>query len=125
MIWPRERESPRGTCPRSNAGANPALQPLCHALPGPLGRRLTPWCHSDDALKQDDTAPAAVSHGFRSSFRDRAAEKTDHPREVIDAALAYVVQNKVEAALLRTTPDALPVRRGAPISGFRSGGSRD
>ena len=24
-------------------GRNPALQPLCHALPGPLGRRLTPW----------------------------------------------------------------------------------
>ena len=41
--WPRERESPPGTCPRSNAGANPALQPLCHALPGSLGRRLTPW----------------------------------------------------------------------------------
>ena len=38
------------------------------------------------------------SHGFRSSFRDWAAEKTDHPREVIEAALAHVVQNKVEAA---------------------------
>ena len=28
---------------------------------------------------------AAVPHGFRSSFRDWAAEKTDHPREVIEA----------------------------------------
>ena len=27
----------------SNAGANPALRPFWHALPGPLGRRLTPW----------------------------------------------------------------------------------
>ena len=27
----------------------------------------------------------AVAHGFRSSFRDWAAEKTDHPREVIEA----------------------------------------
>ena len=26
---------------------------------------------------------AAVPHGFRSSFRDWAAEETDHPREVI------------------------------------------
>ena len=40
----------------------------------------------------------AVPHGFRSSFRDWAAEETDHPREVIEAALAHVVQNKVEAA---------------------------
>ena len=41
---------------------------------------------------------AAVPHGFRSSFRDWAAEETDHPREVIEAALAHVVQNRVEAA---------------------------
>ena len=45
---------------------------------------------------------AAVAHGFRSSFRDWAAEMTDHPREVIEAALAHVVQNKVEAAYARS-----------------------
>ena len=45
---------------------------------------------------------SAVPHGFRSSFRDWAAEKTDHPREVVETALAHVVQNKVEAAYLRT-----------------------
>ena len=45
---------------------------------------------------------AAVPHGFRSSFRDWAAEETDHPREVIEAALAHMVQNKVEAAYRRT-----------------------
>ena len=45
---------------------------------------------------------AAVLHGFRSSFRDWAAEETDHPREVIEAALAHVVQNRVEAAYRRT-----------------------
>ncbi len=43
-----------------------------------------------------------VPHGFRSSFRDWAAEETDHPREVIEAALAHVVQNKVEAAYARS-----------------------
>ena len=31
----------------------------------------------------------AVPHGFRSSFRDWAAEETDHPREVIEASLAH------------------------------------
>ena len=45
---------------------------------------------------------AAVPHGFRSSFRDWAAEQTDHPREVIEAALAHVVQNRVEAAYARS-----------------------
>ncbi len=45
---------------------------------------------------------AAVAHGFRSSFRDWAAEETDRPREVIEAALAHVVQNKVEAADARS-----------------------
>ena len=30
------------------------------------------------------------------------AEQTDHPREVIGAALAYVVHNKVEAAYARS-----------------------
>ncbi|MCY3610628.1 MAG: integrase, partial [Gemmatimonadetes bacterium] len=45
---------------------------------------------------------AAVPHGFRSSFRDWAAEMTDHPREVVEAALAHVVKSKVEAAYRRT-----------------------
>ena len=44
----------------------------------------------------------AVPHGFRSSFRDWAAEETDHPREVIEAALAHVVRNQTEAAYARS-----------------------
>ena len=45
---------------------------------------------------------AAVPHGFRSTFRDWASEETDHPREVIEAALAHVVRNRVEAAYARS-----------------------
>ena len=45
---------------------------------------------------------AAVAHGFQSSFRDWATEGTDHLREVIEAALAHVVQNKVEASYARS-----------------------
>ena len=44
----------------------------------------------------------AVPHGFRSSFRDWAAEETDHPQEVIEAALSHVVRNRVEAAYVRS-----------------------
>ncbi|MCY3820073.1 MAG: site-specific integrase [Gammaproteobacteria bacterium] len=43
----------------------------------------------------------AVPHGFRSSFRDWAAEETEHRREVIEAALAHL-GNKVEAAYARS-----------------------
>ena len=45
---------------------------------------------------------AAVPHGFRSSFRDWAAEDTNHPREVVEAALAHVVANRTEAAYARS-----------------------
>ena len=45
---------------------------------------------------------AAVPHGFRSSFRDWAAEETNHPREVIEAALAHAVLNQTEAAYARS-----------------------
>ena len=40
-------------------------------------------------------------HGFRSTFRDWAAERTDFPPEVVEAALAHVIANKVEAAYRR------------------------
>lgn len=43
-----------------------------------------------------------TTHGFRSVFRDWAAE-AGVAREVAEAALAHVVDNKVEAAYLRTT----------------------
>ena len=49
-----------------------------------------------------DRSIAAVPHGFRSTFRDWAAEETSHPREVVEAALAHMVQNKVEAAYARS-----------------------
>jgi integrase len=40
-------------------------------------------------------------HGFRSTFRDWAAERTDFPTEVAEMALAHVVGDKVEAAYRR------------------------
>jgi integrase len=41
-------------------------------------------------------------HGFRSTFRDWAAENTEYPDEVVEMALAHAIQNKVKAAYLRT-----------------------
>ena len=44
----------------------------------------------------------AVPHGFRSSFRDWAAQRTDVPREVCELALAHVNSYRVEAAYRRS-----------------------
>ena len=40
-------------------------------------------------------------HGFRSSFRDWAAEMTTFPHEVCEMALAHTIANKAEAAYRR------------------------
>lgn len=42
-----------------------------------------------------------TSHGFRSTFRDWAAETTNYPREVAESALAHGNPDKVEAAYQR------------------------
>lgn len=48
-------------------------------------------------------------HGFRSTFRDWAAEHTKHERDAVEQALAHTIENKVEAAYRRG--DLLPKRR--------------
>jgi integrase len=42
-----------------------------------------------------------TAHGFRSAFRDWAAEQTNFPREVCEMALAHSIKDKVEAAYRR------------------------
>lgn len=42
-----------------------------------------------------------TTHGFRSTFRDWAAERTNFPREVAEQALAHALPDKVEAAYRR------------------------
>jgi integrase len=42
-----------------------------------------------------------TTHGFRSTFRDWAAEQTNLPREVAEMALAHTIGDKVEAAYRR------------------------
>lgn len=42
-----------------------------------------------------------VPHGFRSTFRDWAAERTAYAREVVEQALAHTIGDKVEAAYRR------------------------
>jgi len=68
-------------------------------FPSPTGRVL-----SDSTLSKllRELGLGAVPHGFRSSFRDWAAERTDVPREVCELALAHVNSHRVEAAYRRS-----------------------
>ena len=76
------------------------LPAACGLLfPSPTGRALPQKTLSEfmRALQVD-----AVPHGFRSSFRDWAAECTNAPREVCELALAHVNGDRVEAAYRRS-----------------------
>ena len=75
---------------------SPTWSPI---FPNPRGKPL-----SDATLSQliKELGTAAVPHGFRSSFRDWAAERTNRPREVVEAALAHTIHNPTEAAYARS-----------------------
>ena len=66
---------------------------------------------SDNTLSKllRENGVAAVPHGFRSSFRDWAAECTPFEREIMEAALAHQTTDSVEAAYFRS--DLLERRR--------------
>ena len=81
-------------------------------FPSPTGKAL-----SDMALSQlmrgmrdrGELKLEAVPHGFRSSFRDWAAEQTNYPDEIRKAASMHTVGDAVKAAYQRT--DLLEKRR--------------
>ena len=61
-------------------------------------------------LRDCGLADRATVHGFRSAFRDWAAERTNAPHAVMERALAHAVADAVEAAYARSD---LIVRRRA------------
>ena len=63
-----------------------------------------------ECLRRVGLADSATTHGFRSTFRDWAAESTNAPHAVMERALAHAVVNAVEAAYARS--DLLERRRG-------------
>lgn len=52
-------------------------------------------------LQEDLGYAAYVPHGFRSTFKDWASERTNYAREVTEKALAHTISDKVEAAYRR------------------------
>ena len=70
-------------------------------------------------LRDCGLADRATVHGFRSAFRDWAAERTNAPHAVMERALAHAVADAVEAAYARS--DLLERRRAlmAEMGPFR------
>ena len=75
-------------------------------FPSPTGRVL-PDSNLSKMLRRSGIESTA--HGFRSSFRQWAAEHTNTPREVCELALAHVNSNAAEAAYQRS--DLFDLRR--------------
>lgn len=70
-------------------------------FPGIKGRSMNPES-ARKLLQVDMGRTGATVHGFRSSFRDWAAEQTSFPHEVVEAALGHAVDDKVVKAYRRT-----------------------
>ncbi len=69
-------------------------------FPGRGGRPLSDMTLTK--VLRDMGQPEITVHGFRSAFRDWAAEQTHFAGDVVEAALAHTIQNRVEAAYRRT-----------------------
>lgn len=87
-----------------------------HVFPAPRGGKLSDMALTT-LLRRMDAAECeagrtgfkdpkrnkvATTHGFRSTFRDWAADETHYPRQVCEHALAHKLPDSVEAAYLRT-----------------------
>ena len=72
------------------------------ALVFPGVRRGRPLSENTHAKLLRELGFDAVTHGFRSSFRDYAAEQTHTSHAVMEAALAHTIRNKAEAAYARS-----------------------
>ena len=68
----------------------------------PGARRGRPLSENTHAKLLHELGFDAVTHSFRSSFRDWAAEQTNTPHAVMEAALAHSIRNKAEAAYARS-----------------------
>jgi integrase len=69
-----------------------------HVFPAPRGGAMSDMSLSAVMRRMEVDA---VPHGFRSTFRDWASERTAYPRDVAEMALAHTIGDKVEAAYRR------------------------
>ena len=82
-----------------NAINEDGLAPKDFVFPAPRGGSLSDMTLSA-VLKRMERASITV-HGFRSTFRDWAGDKTEFEREVVEMALAHTITSAVERAYRR------------------------
>ncbi|MCC3304203.1 tyrosine-type recombinase/integrase [Sneathiella sp. HT1-7] len=72
-----------------------------YVLPGANGKGHASNMALLQLIKRMGYGGRVTPHGFRSTFKDWASERTAYPNEVSEMALAHSVGNKVEAAYRR------------------------
>lgn len=70
-------------------------------FPG-AGRKPGPLTIAATLKVTQELRPGLTAHGFRSTFRDWAADQTGYPRDVAEMALAHTIKDKSEAAYRRS-----------------------
>nr|WP_307513159.1 site-specific integrase [Brevundimonas vesicularis] len=94
----REHRAPLSKAAVAVLSAMPSGRPDAYVFKAAHGGRISDMTISAVLRRLEVDA---VPHGFRSTFRDWAAERTTYPNEVAEMALAHAVGNKVEAAYRR------------------------
>ena len=79
-------------------GKGKPIAPVGNVFPGVKDRSIT----TEAAMKLlKELRHGLTAHGFRSTFRDWAAEQTSHAREIIEHAMAHQLKDAAEAAYQR------------------------
>jgi len=94
----REHRVPLSDAALAILGALPHGDPTALVFGSPRGSMLSDMSLTAVLRRMNVDA---VPHGFRSSFRDWCAERTNYPHEVAEMALAHAMGDKVEAAYRR------------------------
>lgn len=87
--------------PRGGALSDMALTALIRRMHATELEAGNPGFVDPEQKDESNNYRIITAHGFRSSFRDWAGETTNHPREVIEMALAHQLKDKAEAAYAR------------------------
>ncbi len=82
--------------------ATPRLKGSNYVFPAPRGGAMSDMTLAA-VLKRMDRKDGVTVHGFRSTFREWVADRTNYPREIAEHALAHQLPNKVEASYQRRT----------------------
>ena len=131
----KEHRVPLSTAAVSLLQALPRFAGAELVFPAPRGGLLSDMTLTAVLRRMD---VPAVPHGFRSTFRDWAAERTSYPGDMAEMALAHTIGDKVEAAYRRgdlfgkrrrmmddwAAFCAMPATRGKVIPLNRAGASR-